>query len=860
MKILKYLCVVAVVTLLVYSCKKDKQEDNDFDVEIQQNVRPTLDELKSAVEKRIFQNAETELFFKGQNPTGFVSKRDGEIIPEALVASQMLYEAEQDFPFVADLLDGLGAPCWECAETEEEFTGFNVSVPFYNDSELTAVLAFMDFNPSDDYVDTHLRLKKFNNELLEENFSVDELYFSYLMQKYESFTQNLTEADDRGCNCPQGSYANWWGNNNGTTVIGVPPGGLTNSLCFCFNFNGTPSSTGNAEPQDNNCCGEDGYTQNYLDGQPFEWGIQIQGAWDAWLFFLNNWIGIFDNLPNGPHPGGGSSTSSNTTVQLLTDIMNEQIVLGFLMNHLKSYKDDLPFDFKIVLGGNHDLAGRIYLYLKNYYDDVSPSILHVIDIIHLYSEHPEMSMLTPAQIEHILIFEPALSNAINNYLNNSNLNNTLALLAVEGLLTAQMSSNQQGIVGSVNLPNSFHLIYNFYVENGNGVFAGLSSYAIANLQKKIFTYLLLHPSITALQKEAVAAYVQLYTSGNYLIGHGTVEDFVDNYVTLEGELDPVFNFSEEEEEAILANNAALKISLFISENESEDESEKLNNSVKLFTKILAQGELNGPYLDNYQNILAEDAELIPNTYLFHLFYTLECAKLRFENPSWGEIRIGLQATFNVLLDGSHLALDIAGLVPAIGEVADLTNGIIYTLEGDGVNAAFSFSSMIPIAGWFSTGAKWAQKIVIGASGRKIALKFIVDSNNIIRFGYRGQLKTVIKPLAGHQAHHIIPWEKLDHPLVQKAAKDADAFHPNSATNGIGLPSSAGNNPNNLPIHNGSHANYSTQIEAEMTTRFNNNPNMSSAQAKAEMESIIQHIRTELGNNPNIPINQINLGF
>jgi hypothetical protein len=276
MKIFKYLLLVTVVALFVYSCKKDKEEVSPK-TEIGMQERVTIEDLYKAIENRTFQNAETELFFKGQNPAGFVSKRDGEIIPEALAASQILYEAEQDFPFVADLLNGIGTPCWECAETEEEFIGFNVSIPFYDNSELTAVLAFMDFNPSDDYVDTHLRLKDFNNELLEENFSVDELYFSYLMQKYESFTQNLTEADDRGCNCPQGSYANWWGVNNGTTVVGVAPNATTNSHCLCINFNGTPASTGNSEPQIPNCC-EDDYTQNYLDGQSFEWGTQIQGA------------------------------------------------------------------------------------------------------------------------------------------------------------------------------------------------------------------------------------------------------------------------------------------------------------------------------------------------------------------------------------------------------------------------------------------------------------------------------------------------------------------------------------------------------------------------------------------------------
>jgi hypothetical protein len=46
----------------------------------------------------------------------------------------------------------------------------------------------------------------------------------------------------------------------------------------------------------------------------------------------------------------------------------------------------------------------------------------------------------------------------------------------------------------------------------------------------------------------------------------------------------------------------------------------------------------------------------------------------------------------------HVALDIAGFVPVIGEVADVANGILYLMEGDYVNAGISFVSAIPVAG------------------------------------------------------------------------------------------------------------------------------------------------------------------
>ncbi len=54
-------------------------------------------------------------------------------------------------------------------------------------------------------------------------------------------------------------------------------------------------------------------------------------------------------------------------------------------------------------------------------------------------------------------------------------------------------------------------------------------------------------------------------------------------------------------------------------------------------------------------------------------------------------------------------MDIAGLVPVIGEAADGVNGLIYAGRGDALNAMLSFGAMIPFAGWASTGGKLAVK-------------------------------------------------------------------------------------------------------------------------------------------------------
>ncbi|MCM3359009.1 T7SS effector LXG polymorphic toxin [Psychrobacillus sp. MER TA 171] len=64
---------------------------------------------------------------------------------------------------------------------------------------------------------------------------------------------------------------------------------------------------------------------------------------------------------------------------------------------------------------------------------------------------------------------------------------------------------------------------------------------------------------------------------------------------------------------------------------------------------------------------------------------------------------------NKLVDGIQFGLDLAGLIPGIGEIADGLNGVIYYARGDKLNAGLSFAAMIPVAGWGSTATKFANK-------------------------------------------------------------------------------------------------------------------------------------------------------
>ena len=67
-----------------------------------------------------------------------------------------------------------------------------------------------------------------------------------------------------------------------------------------------------------------------------------------------------------------------------------------------------------------------------------------------------------------------------------------------------------------------------------------------------------------------------------------------------------------------------------------------------------------------------------------------------------------------LSDIGHAVLDVAGLVPVIGEAADLANAAWYAAEGNYADAALSAASAIPFAGYAATAVKagkYADKAV-----------------------------------------------------------------------------------------------------------------------------------------------------
>lgn len=68
------------------------------------------------------------------------------------------------------------------------------------------------------------------------------------------------------------------------------------------------------------------------------------------------------------------------------------------------------------------------------------------------------------------------------------------------------------------------------------------------------------------------------------------------------------------------------------------------------------------------------------------------------------------------MDWLHGSLDLAGLIPGLGEVFDGANAVIYAMQGEWMNAALYTISMVPeIGDLFGKGRKivlFLEKLII----------------------------------------------------------------------------------------------------------------------------------------------------
>jgi hypothetical protein len=123
--------------------------------------------------------------------------------------------------------------------------------------------------------------------------------------------------------------------------------------------------------------------------------------------------------------------------------------------------------------------------------------------------------------------------------------------------------------------------------------------------------------------------------------------------------------------------------------------------------------------DAYQPILADDVKAMGS------YLEAEAEKAKEEaGPLWKRI--------------AHGILDVAGLVPVIGEPADFVNGVWYYADGDVINGSLSMGAVIPFLGYAAVGGKWT-KAAIKADELAELTKLARDGKGVRIFSKDGKL-------------------------------------------------------------------------------------------------------------------------
>ena len=111
----------------------------------------------------------------------------------------------------------------------------------------------------------------------------------------------------------------------------------------------------------------------------------------------------------------------------------------------------------------------------------------------------------------------------------------------------------------------------------------------------------------------------------------------------------------------------------------------------------------------------------------------------------------------VFTESGHDILDVVGMVPLLGELADGINGVWYLAEGDEANAALSFIALAPLVGSSATGGRLILKI---KNGTKTISKTVKANSRFIG--------KVICPLGGrsNQGCSVVSMTKIIEEVVK----------------------------------------------------------------------------------------------
>lgn len=224
--------------------------------------------------------------------------------------------------------------------------------------------------------------------------------------------------------------------------------------------------------------------------------------------------------------------------------------------------------------------------------------------------------------------------------------------------------------------------------------------------------------------------------------------------------------------------------------------------------------------------------------LFQTYFETNYAILKQQNPNWTEKKLFYEVSKEII----HLSLDVVGLIEGLGAPADLLNAGLYYLEGDRVNGNLSLVAATPVIGLYSATVKGALRLqgFIPGTTKKITQVWAKDGS-LIKFGGTSLRRAmgITDPLK--HAHHILPLEHVNHPVVQKAAKlNGNPFHINELNNGLEV----------LASQNTTHPAYNNLFFRKLEIFNNSYPNATSQQAYNFINQEIAKAKAAIQSLPN----------
>ncbi len=110
---------------------------------------------------------------------------------------------------------------------------------------------------------------------------------------------------------------------------------------------------------------------------------------------------------------------------------------------------------------------------------------------------------------------------------------------------------------------------------------------------------------------------------------------------------------------------------------------------------------------------------------------------------------GKPTTWDDWADNVQTALDVAGLFPGLGEIADVANACISLARGNYVDAALSIAAAVPFLGAGATAIKIGKKANKALDKGEGVYDLIIKNQDDLAQAYVGQSKKVTKRLKQH---------------------------------------------------------------------------------------------------------------